>query len=61
MIENVDVVVISPYWMIAFILGYVFGGYMFIKTDSLLVAGMSICFWFISIARIIYYYYGIEV
>tara|TARA_B100001059_G_C17797979_1_gene564300 strand:+ start:245 stop:430 length:186 start_codon:yes stop_codon:yes gene_type:complete len=61
MIENVEVVVVDPSWIIAFILGYVFGFYMFIKTDSIFVAGMSICFWFIAVARIIHYYYGIEV
>lgn len=61
MIENVEVVVVHPSWMIAFILGYVFGFYMLIKSESVFVAGMSTCFWFIAVARIIYYYYGIEV
>ena len=57
MIKQVDVLVIHPSWILAFILGYIFAGYVFTKTDSILAAGLSIWVWFSSLAVIIHYYY----
>tara|TARA_Y100000992_G_C21216247_1_gene468049 strand:+ start:102 stop:287 length:186 start_codon:yes stop_codon:yes gene_type:complete len=57
MIKQVDVLVIHPAWMLAFIIGYAFAGYVFVKTDSLMFTGLTIWAWFSSVAFAIHYYY----
>lgn len=57
MIDQVDVLVIHPAWILAFIIGYAFAGYAFIKTDSIMFAGLTIWAWFTSVAFVIHYYY----
>ena len=57
MIKDVEVLVIHPLWLLVFVLGYGFGIYVFLKTDSIFAAGISVGVWLSATARLIYYYY----
>ena len=58
MIKNVEVIVIHPAWILVFILGYLFGTYVFLKTNSIPAAVISLWLWLSSTAYAIQLYYA---
>ena len=57
MIKQIDVLVIHPIWILAFLLGYFVAGYVLVKTANIWAAAFTIFVWFVSMTIVIQYYY----
>ena len=57
--NEVEKLVIEPWWIIIFLLCYVIAGFVFTKTDSIFKAGMSLCMLLMLVAHLIHWYYSV--
>ena len=59
MIKTKEVLVIHPAWMLAFLLCYVLAAYVFFKTNSIFIAGLTLGLSMVFVAFIVHAYYGL--
>lgn len=59
MIKETTVIVIHHSWMLAFLLCYLLAAYIFFKTDSIFISGLTLGSSMIFVVFIIYLYYGL--
>ena len=59
MIKTKEVLVIHPVWMLAFILCYILAAYVFLKTDSIFIAGLALGLSMVFVAFTVHVYYGL--
>ena len=59
MIRTKEVLVIHHAWMLAFLLCYVLAAYIFFKTDSIFIAGLTLGLSMVFVAFVVHAYYGV--